>query len=216
MKAVIFDQDGVIFDDEPLVSKSYEILLKSYGKMPIFDKHGLIQPVGVRGDVVWKLFENKYDIHEDHTILRKKRREIHFKLLQGNIKPLPGLLDLLESLKKHNIKLAVATGSSPKIVSIVLNKLKIKNYFAYVVTGEDFQKSKPDPEPFLVACQKLNVSPNECVAIEDSEAGVLAAKAAGIKVIAVPTQHSKFGDFSKADRTVNSLQSITIDMIQSL
>lgn len=215
-KAVIFDQDGTLFDNEPLASESYRLVVESYGKTPIPYKNGLMHPIGMRGNRIWDELKQKHGFEEDTEILRKKRRVHHVNLLQGDLFPMPGVLQLLKLLKNKQIKIALATGSSPDISNIVLEKLHIKKYFNVVITGWDTPESKPHPDPFLLASKRLGIPSEDCVVIEDSLPGILAAKAAGMKTIAVPTIHSKNDDFSVADRVVLSLEKIDWTLLQSL
>jgi len=87
----------------------------------------------------------------------------------------------------------------------VLELLNIKNYFDTIVSGEDVKNGKPAPDIFLLTCQKLKVKPEECIAIEDSQNGVLSAKNGNLKCIAVPTSLTKHMDFSKADYIIDNL-----------
>lgn len=216
IKAVIFDQDGIIFNNEPLVSRSYELLLKEYGKTPIFEKNGLIQPVGVRGDIIWNAIMKRYDIDEDIENLREKRRILHHQLLQGELEAMEGVLDILNLCKKEHLRIALATGSARKIVETILTKLNIEKFFDVIITGNDYKNSKPDPESFLLASERLQIPPQYCVVVEDSLPGVIAGKAAGMKVIAVPSEYSRREDFSKANLVLNSLKEITKEMLHSL
>lgn len=169
-----------------------------------------------RGNEVWKEFKEVYNITEDVEILREKRRAYHVNLLTGALSPMIGAMQLLDLLKEKHIHIALATGSSPVITDIILEKLHIKKYFDVIVHGWDFTESKPHPQPFLLASKRLQIPVQDCIAIEDSLPGVLAAKAAGIKVIAVPTMYSKTDDFSKANRVVQSLEEVDWELLQSL
>lgn len=92
----------------------------------------------------------------------------------------------------------------------------LKKYFDIRVNGNDVKKSKPNPDLYLLAAEKLGVKPKECVVIEDSVTGIHAAKNAGMFCIAVPNKYIKNGDFSKADIIVKSLKEIDLDLINSL
>src|SRR5260221_12138443 len=165
IKAVIFDLDGTILDSEPITSQSYKLLLESYDKTPIPKFHSLLHTVGTRGNEIWKELKEKYNIIEDVEVLREKRRAHHVSLLQRELYPLPGVVQLLQLLREKKIKIALATGSSPIIVDIVLEKLHIKKYFYVILHGWDFKKNKPHPKPFLLAGKKKGNSTKNFICI---------------------------------------------------
>lgn len=207
IKAVIFDQDGVILESESIQSKAYALVLEEYGKKPVLCENGLVQPfVGARGEVVWEELKKRYNLAEDTNVLREKRRQAILKLLDGEIEPNPGVIKLLEYLKREGFRIALATGTDPRIVDKILTRFEIKGYFEVVVTGGDTQKSKPDPEAYIIASRRLGIAPSDCLVIEDAEVGVAAAKSAGMRVIAVNTKYNSTENLKHANLVVNSLQ----------
>ncbi len=108
----------------------------------------------------------------------------------NGIDPIPFAEDLLKKLQKLPVKVALATSSRRKKMEMVMQKLKFLQYFDVIVTGEEVHKSKPAPDIFILAAEKLGLSAEECIVIEDAASGVLAAKRAGMKVIAITTTHS--------------------------
>lgn len=216
IKAVIFDLDGTIIETESITSKSYGMMIKSYGKSPISNQHGLIQTPGIRGDDSWKELKEKYEIDEDVEVLRNKRREIYIDLLKGNIHALPGVTSLLKLLKEKQIKTALATGSAPYVIDLILTELHIKDFFDAIVNGKEVKKGKPNPECFTKASQKLGIDPKYCLVLEDAQFGVAAAKSAGMKVVAIPTANTKQYDLSKADLVVSSMEEVTWETIKKL
>lgn len=208
IKAVIFDFDGVIVDAEALNSQAYEAVLKEYGKKPIFND-GVVHVVGVKGEKNWELLKKKYDINESVEILYKKKRKIQNSLFpQAEL--MPGIQNTLQSLKRlKNLKLAVATMSPLIAVNLIFNKFKMNGIFDAVLTIENCSVPKPHPDIYLKTVERLNVLPNQCVVVEDSETGVLAGKNAGMFVVAVPNRYTKSHDFSKADRVIKSFSELT-------
>ncbi len=128
---------------------------------------------------------------------------------------MPGALDLLDRLRGRKT-LAVASSALRNAVHAVLNRLGIADRFARIVTGSDVHRLKPFPDIFLEAARRLAVAPGECVVIEDAEKGVIAAKAAGMKCIAVPSIHTADNDFSAAELVVPALAAVTMDMIEGM
>ena len=107
------------------------------------------------------------------------------------IVPTPGLIDFLDDLKANNIKCAVGSSGPKDNVEFVLDSCKIKEYFEGVANGDMVTKCKPDPEVFLLAAKLIEMNPEECVVIEDSFAGMQAARAANMKIVALATTYSR-------------------------
>ena len=208
--------DGLIVETESLQSKAYEQIIREHGKEPVFEENGLVHKVGIRGDEAWKIVLNKHQLTADIEKLREKKRSIVLQLLENDIKPMPGLIDLLDLLKRESIPIALGTGSTKAVATKILESLRIFHYFSVLVTGDEVKKGKPDPECFVRASERLGVLPQDCLVLEDAEPGVIAAKRIGMKVVAVPTLYTKDQDFSKADKMVDSLERVNWSMIASL
>lgn len=216
IRAVIFDMDGVIVESESLHSKACRMVLEEYGKKPIYHENGLIQTLGLTDREDWVNLKKKYQINESLEILLKKKRKAVLNLFKRNLAPLPGVIRLLESLKRDKILIGLASSSVMSEINAITSSLKVKNYFKVIISGDHVKYGKPNPEIYLLAAKKLNLEPKNCVALEDTEKGVSAAFNAGMKVIAIPHQYSKNQDFSKADLVINSLEDITWDIISKL
>jgi beta-phosphoglucomutase len=115
------------------------------------------------------------------------------------MEPMPGVVNLLDKLKSRKIPLALASSSFPEVIEIVLDKTGLRDYFDEIVNSRMVGKSKPAPDIFLLAAQKLNVSPEKCIVIEDSTNGITAAKSAGMFCIAYNGPGSEHQDQSQAD-----------------
>lgn len=215
-EAILFDMDGLMINTEPIQSKAYEVILREYGKQPIFYNTGVIQKVGVREKDNWELIKTAHGLEEDTAILMGKRGKIYLEILEQNLIPQPGLLDLITMLNTHNIKMAVASSSALDQIEAVLGGLGIRQHFAAVVSGQFVPRGKPYPDMFLEAAKKLAVNPKNCVVLEDAQTGVEAGKAAGAIVIAVPNEFTADQDVSKADLVVSSLYDITWEKLKLL
>lgn len=216
IKAVIFDMDGLMIDSEPIQSKSFEAVLKEYGVVPEYQKNGLIQILGVHSGGNWQILKDKHQIDESVETLLKKKTLAYTDLLKTNITPKQGLIKLLKYLEKESITMAIASSSPLNQIKFILHKLNLSNYFKVVVSGEDVERGKPHPDVFLEAAKQLKTKPEFCLILEDAETGVIAGKAAGMKVIAVQNNYTKNQDHSKADRIVNSLLKIDDELFKSL
>lgn len=216
IKAVIFDMDGLMIDSEPIQSKSFEIVLKEYGIKPKYQKNGLVQIIGVRAGDNWGILKKKHKISETVEVLIEKKQKAYIELLTENIKPTKGLIYLLKLLKKHNIRMGIASSSSLEHIMLVIKSLDITDYFDEIISGHDVVKGKPDPEIFLKTAENLQVLPNQCIVLEDAESGVQAAHAAGMRVIAVPTYHTSSHNFEKADIIAKSLLDVDMELLNLL
>lgn len=214
LEAVLFDMDGVLINTEPIQSKAFEVVLREYGKQPIFNKTGVIQKVGVREKDNWDFIKTIHGLEEDTAVLMKKRGKIFLDLLGQKLTPQPGLMNLLLMLDKHHIKMAVASSSAFGHIETVLSGLNIRQYFAAVVSGQFLPRGKPYPDIFIEAAKELAVNPRYCLVLEDSQTGVEAGKAAGAKVIAVLNEFTVDQDISKADLVIPSLQDITWEKLK--
>lgn len=214
LEAVLFDMDGVIINTEPIQSKAFEVVLREYGKQPIFNKTGVIQKVGVREKENWDFIKTVHGLEEDTTILMRKRSKIFLEMLGQKLTPQLGLMDLVLMLDKHHIKMAVASSSAFDHIETVLSGLDIRRYFTAVVSGQFVPRGKPYPDIFIEVAKELAVNPRYCLVLEDSQTGVEAGKAAGAKVIAVPNEFTVDQDISKADLVISSLQDITWEKLK--
>lgn len=208
IKAVIFDMDGLMIETEHLQSKSMEKVLKEYGIKPKINKDGVVQVVGITAKDNLLLFKKKYHINENVNVLLDKKQQIYLRLLKKQIVAKEGLVNLLRLLKRYRVKIAVASSSALDHILLVVSELKIKHFFKVLVSGEHLKKGKPHPDIFLKVAKDLGLKPVDCIVLEDAQPGVIAAKRANMKVIAVPNQFTKSQDFSKADLIVNSLKDI--------
>ena len=214
IKAVIFDMDGVIVDTEPVHSKALEILIKQYGKTPLFKETGLVHTAG--GEEMDQKVMEAHKINDSTKNFTFRRREIFVKLLEEKLTPMPGFLPLIKTLKKEKIKIGLASNRILKNISIIIKNLDIEAYFEVITGWSEAIHHKPAPDIYLEAVKSLGIDPKFCLAIEDSENGVESAKSAGMKVIAVPNRFTKSQSFDRADLSVSSLERITLKNIQNL
>ncbi|MEI3338013.1 MAG: HAD family phosphatase [Clostridium sp.] len=174
IKAVLFDMDGVIFDTEREYLKEWEVIFKKYGyKMK---KEIYISVMGRGRKKVKEIFKEKFgeDLPIDKMYIEKDK--MLKEAVENNKVPLKeGALELLEFLKENGYKIALATSAKRERVKIQVRHAKIENIFDAIVCSEDITNLKPDPEIFLKAAEKVCVNPENCIVIEDSEAGIKAA-----------------------------------------
>lgn len=215
-KAVIFDMDGIIVDTEPIQSQSIERLLHEYGISPIYQDNGLIHTVGISGDESYHSFMKKHNFNENLKIVQQKRRKIFEDIIKEGIVPMQGFTQLIKLLQKQKIKIGLASNRRYEHIILILEQLNIKEHFWTIVGPSEKRKHKPAPDIYLDAAKELEVSPKECIVIEDSETGIFSAKSAGMKIIAVPNPYTNHHDFSNADKIVSSLSDINMSLLQNL
>ena len=134
---------------------------------------------------------------------------LKLKLLQErDYKPVPGVTELLERLREMEIPMAIASSSPRQFIEAVIEKIGIKQYFTEWLSGEEAEHSKPEPDIFLKVAGLLNVEPDECIVIEDSTSGIIAAKKAGMRCIGYRNVNSGNQDLSEADMIVNKIEEI--------
>jgi HAD superfamily hydrolase (TIGR01509 family) len=207
--------DGVIIDSEPF----YLVIgMELYKKLNInITKDEHCSFTGVSNTNMWTIIKNNYGLKETVNELVAIQNKANIEYLEENIeKPIPGVMKILESLRKNEIKIALASSSSMEIIRMVLEKLKVTEYFQAIESGENLEKSKPAPDIFLNAAEMLQVEPECCIVIEDSNHGVTAAKAAGMKCIGFQNPNSGNQNLEAADLIVDSLEELNLDIIKKL
>ena len=184
-KAAIFDMDGLIFDTERLFMEQLAIAMKEQGY--VLSKKIYCETLGIGGEPLKEMmcsyFGKKYPFSE---MGKKAEEKVRMVAETVGLVIKPQIPEVLCFLKEKGILCAVASTTNSDAVKHYLKSAGILPYFQEIVGGEMVKKSKPEPDIFLLACERLNQEPNQCVVLEDSEYGVRAAKRAGCSVICVP------------------------------
>jgi beta-phosphoglucomutase family hydrolase len=188
-QAIIFDMDGVIVDNISYHIEALKIFLKQFGKDVTeeeFQNHyngRTIQEV---------ILELKPEANQTEVMrLAEEKEKIYRDLYRANLAPTPGLKDFLSLTQKAGIKMAVATSAITANADFTLDGLNIREYFEAVIDSTMVIKGKPDPQIYLKAAEELNISPENCVVLEDALAGIQSAKSAGMDVIGLYTSLKK-------------------------
>lgn len=202
MRAVIFDMDGVIIDSEPLHKEHLRGFLIEMGvsRPEKFQKN----LKGVSAMDIWTALIDEFDLNYELDVLVINYRQSYLSYLKS-LKTLPeiaGSTTAIKAFYKAGYKLALASSASPKRIELFLDKLHISSFFPVIVSGDDVVRSKPAPDIFLLAANKLGAKPSDCIVIEDAENGVRAAKAAGMKCIAYGGSEHNTDDLSQADLVI--------------
>lgn len=180
--AVIFDMDGLMVDTENMIHRKLNEILGEMGFQA--EREMLISLIGLPDSQTKATLEQTFGETFQHDLFLKKLRERKKIMYQNEeIAVKKGLWELLEYLKKQNIKNIVATSSPRENMNLILKKTDILKYFDLSVCGDEIERGKPFPDIFLKAVEKLNVPAERCLILEDSQNGIIAAKEAGIPVI---------------------------------
>jgi HAD superfamily hydrolase (TIGR01509 family) len=213
LRAVIFDLDGLLADTEPLHYASWrEVIQDAFGVTVSWDEyceHWIRRGLGIREYLA------KYELVGDAEELWRRKSHRYLPLVEAQLRPMPGALELLGRLHGR-VPLALASSSWRTHVDAVLGKLGARHFFDVVATGESVARLKPHPDIFLHTAETLGAAPGRCVVLEDAEKGVLAARAAGMAVVAIPTPYSITHDLASASRVVQSLEAVTLEELDRL
>jgi HAD superfamily hydrolase (TIGR01509 family) len=184
--AVIFDNDGLTLDTEHTWTRAESALYARYGTEFTLDHKR--EMLGTSGPTSARAMERHLDQPGRGPELNAELRElVHAELDGAGVQPMPGVLDLLDALHGHGVPVGLATNSGRAFATRALRSAGVLDRFAAVVSGHDVAHPKPAPDVYLEAAAQLGADPAACVALEDSETGVAAAKAAGMTVIGVPS-----------------------------
>lgn len=199
----IFDMDGVILDSEKIYLEMNQKWFHELGfNLPV---HIHQTYVGISAKIFWNFLKSEFNLSKEIDYYIEQEKELKFKTLSTlDLKPTEYLVDFLIFLKKKNCKIAIASSSLRKNINLILNKLKIFDYFDFIIGGEEVVFGKPNPEIFLKVAEFFKCDINDCVVIEDSTNGIKAAKAAKMFCIGFYNPNSGNQDLSLADLVINS------------
>ena len=206
--AVTFDLDGVLADSEPWWNKIDAKLLAEHGVSYRGEYHRNV--LGVSYRLAVEFYKNAFHISASVEELMRRHGDIATDFFANRVGLFPSAKTTLEQLREMKLHLAVATSSVSASARPFLDRTGIRSLFSVVVTGDEVQQGKPHPDIYLRTAKKLGIAPEACLVIEDALAGVAAAKAANMRVAAIPD--TRFVDpreyEMKADYVLESLSEI--------
>ncbi|MEG1432658.1 HAD family hydrolase [Eubacterium sp.] len=200
IKAIIFDMDGVIIDSEGVYKKIEGEMYRDLGIEMSQEEALMNMGMGIHN--WWKKLQVKYQLKEDPKALADQEVQAYLDYLFDDKQEkrfMDGIGESLAALSERGYRLGVASGSDAVAVDRVLAISGLQEYFTARITASDVVVCKPDPEIFLKAAEALEVTPGECLVIEDSYNGILAAKAAGMGCLAYTSAPEGMVDYSLAD-----------------
>ncbi len=192
IKAIIFDAEGVVVDTEILWDKSQEVLLERRGLK--YDREYLKPKMA--GQTLLEgaqLMVDYYKLDEDAQLIAQERKELIHDLFENEINYIDGFLQFMDTLKTTGLAISIATAMDKILMKKVEAKLKLSQIFSeHIYFIEDAgNKSKPEPDVFLLAANKMGINPSSCLVLEDAPHGIEAASRAGMQSIGITTTFSK-------------------------
>lgn len=187
---VIFDMDGVLVDSEKFICKAACLMFEEIGLQVKPDD--FLPFVGTGEDRYIGGVAEKYNFSIDIETVKKRTYDIYLDIIQGALQPLNGVHQFIKKCKDTGRKIAVASSADRRKVMGNLKEIGLEpDIFDAVVVGEDVSHKKPAPDIFLLAADRLNLKPKECLVVEDAVSGVAAAKAAGSRCLALTTSFDR-------------------------
>lgn len=212
-KAVLFDMDGVIVDTEPLHRKAYFQMFEEFRADVTPELYASF--AGAATKKVCQTVIDKFKLTHTVDDLMFVKRQIFTELFykDPDFDLMPGVRNLIEHYHSHNIKLILASSASQRTIEMVFEKFGLDSYFEGKISGADLQASKPHPEIFQLAAKMAKEPPENCMVIEDSTNGILAAHRAGIFCAGYKSSHTQLQDYSLANIVVSDFQDLEVDKI---
>ena len=210
LKAALFDLDGVVFDTEPQYTVFWGSICRQYHP----EHPGLEHEI--KGQTLTQIYDRWFNgplLAERDSItsrLNDYEQQMHYDFIAG-------FKELIASLHAHGVKTAVVTSSNlPKMESVYRYQPVFQSLFDAILTSEDFDRSKPDPDCYLKAAQRLGAQYDECIVFEDSFNGLRAGKAAGMVVVGLATTNSVEAISPLSDYQTTDYEGMTFDSLQSM
>lgn len=204
---VLCDMDGVIADSGPFHLAAWQEIFAKRGVA--FTGKDFTRLFGTRNDFIIRTVLGKELPEKEIEIIFLEKEASFREKAKGNIKPLPGVIKLLNTIKKSNFRLALVSSAPMENIDLITTEIGIAGIFDCVISGREVAESKPSPQIYLLAAKRLEIGPETCIVIEDSPHGVRAARAAGMRCLAVTNTHPK-QDLNEADKVVASLEDMDL------
>jgi HAD superfamily hydrolase (TIGR01509 family) len=211
LKVILWDNDGLLVDTEELYFSVTREVLSEVGidlTLEMFIEISL-----TRGQSAFDLaFDQGFD-QETIFKLRGDRNRRYKERLMDGVRLLDGVEETLSELHGKVI-MGIVTGSRREHFDVIHKNSGLLHYFDFIITREDYRRAKPAPDPFITALRRKQIEREHCLIVEDSERGLAAAKAAGIRCIVVPNPLTQFGNFSGSYRIFKSIREVGVEVLK--
>ncbi|MFO0977226.1 MAG: HAD family phosphatase [Planctomycetaceae bacterium] len=208
IQAVVFDLDGLMLNTEDIFELAGQQLMARRG-MEMTDelRRGML---GRRPIEAFTVFREMTGLPDTIEELMMETKTLFEAIAVHHLGPMPGLISLLQLIDSKQLPRAVATSSPRAYMETLLGRMQLLSGFRFTLTAEDVTHGKPNPEIYLKAAEKLGVDPGNMLVLEDSETGTRAAAEAGAFVVSVPNRHTDWGDFTRSNMCVGSLEDVAL------
>ena len=205
--------DGVIVDTEPVHHFAFYQHFKELNINVSPEMYA-----SFTGNSTKNVFEKlivAFDLKQDINFLINRKRDLFNEAFdkKEDLSLLDGVLNLIQDLHKNGIQLILASSSAKVTIERIFRRFDLHQYFSHIVSGEDFPKSKPNPAIFVHSVFLSNTNIENCIVIEDSTNGIIAAKSAGIFCVGYDSPNSKLQDYSLADLVISDFRELSFDAI---
>jgi HAD superfamily hydrolase (TIGR01509 family) len=205
LRAIFWDNDGVLVDTESLYFRANHQCLRKLGVELTLEMYVELCLKSARG--VWHLAEDAGLCALDVEALRRERDEVYGALLCEGDFSIAGAAGVLAGLHGR-YRMGIVTSSQRRHFELIHRSTGLCRYFDFILAREDYGRSKPDPEPYLRALELTGLRPEECLVIEDSERGLMSATGAGLRCWVIPHELTRSGDFSAADQILEDISQV--------
>jgi len=195
VEAILWDNDGVLVDTECLFFESTQAILATIGIQ--LSLRQFLDVSMRQGRSAFELAIESGWGEQEVAKLKRERDLLYAEMLRKQTHVLPSVAETLQELQGR-VRMAVVTSSQRQHFDIIHSTTGLMRYFEFVLAREDYRKTKPDPEPYLLAWERLGLKADKCVAVEDSERGLASARAAGLRCLVIPNHMTRDCDFQAA------------------
>ena len=222
LKAIVFDFDGVIVDSEPLHYKAFVGIVREKGLDFTYEEYAL-KYIGYDDRDAFRAMLTEIDVgpvdERDVQALGQRKRKLFADVVNQGVREFPGVRAFIDHLM-NRIPIAIASGATRHDIDLILDKLDLGDRFVPIVSADDVTSSKPDPETYRRSVEdlarrhpSLDLTSADCLAIEDTEAGIRSARAAGLRTLGI-THSDLDQDLHAADRVIGSFKNLRLDTLQ--